>query len=211
MFILAIGLAYVLGSIPSGYLLTKVLKGIDIRRYGSGNFGATNVFRVVGPLAGVTVLILDALKGIIAVTVLTDFVLHAQTGLDLVLVRLVLGLAAICGHNWTVFLQFKGGKGVATTAGVLVGLSWKIPPLGLIGVFCLVIWMLVVLTTGFVSLGSIIASCALPIFMLAFNQPFKLIIFAAALCLFVVYRHKSNIRRLLRGEEGKIFRSRKQP
>jgi len=207
MLILTIILSYLLGSIPVGYILTRALKGIDIRRYGSGNFGATNVFRVVGPVAGVVVLVLDILKGVIPVTLFGDFLLRSHPDIDQVIVRLVLGLVSVCGHNWTIFLKFKGGKGVATTAGALLGLSFKIPSLGLIAGLCLGIWVLVVLVTGYVSLGSIIASISLPVFMVVFNQPFKLLIFAVALCLFVVYRHKSNIGRLLRGEEGKIFRS----
>lgn len=207
MLILAIILSYLLGSVPVGYILGRLLKGIDIRRYGSGNFGATNVFRVVSPVAGVVVLVLDMLKGVIAVIVIGDFLLHSLPQLDQVLVRLSLGLAAVCGHNWTLFLKFKGGKGVATTAGALLGLSFKIPQLGLIAVFCLGVWVLVVLITGFISLASIVASLALPLFMLVFKQPFRLLIFGVVLCLFVVYRHKSNIRRLLRGEEKRIFQS----
>ena len=207
MLILAIILSYLLGSIPVGYVLGRLLKDIDVRRYGSGNFGATNVFRVVSPAAGVSVLVLDMLKGVIAVIAIGDFLLHSLPQLDQVLVRLSLGLAVVCGHNWTVFLKFKGGKGVATTAGALLGLSFKIPQLGLIAVFCLGVWVLVVLITGFISLASIVASLALPLFMLVFNQPFRLLIFGVVLCLFVVYRHKSNIRRLLRGEEKKIFQS----
>lgn len=207
MLILALVLSYLLGSIPIGYILSRALKGIDIRKHGSGNFGATNVFRVVSPWAGIVVLVLDALKGALPVTVLGDFLIQSSPGLDEVLVRLLLGVAAVCGHNWTVFLKFKGGKGVATSAGALLGLSFKIPQLGLIAGLCLGVWILVLLTTGFVSLASIVASIALPLFMLSFGQPLKLIIFSVALCLFVVYRHKSNIGRLLRKEEKKAFKS----
>ncbi len=209
MFILAIILSYLLGSIPVGLILSRSLKGIDIRRYGSGNFGATNIYRVVGPAAGIAVLILDMLKGIIPVTFFADFVLRNLTEYDPVLVRLILGMASVCGHNWTIFLKFKGGKGVATTAGALLGLSIEMPCLGLIAGFCLGVWVLVLLLSGFVSLASIIAAVSLPVFTLIFNQPFKLIFFSVAVCLFVVYRHKSNIRRLLRGEEKKLFRSKK--
>lgn len=207
MLILAASLSYLLGSIPVGYVLVRVLKGIDVRQYGSGNFGATNVFRVAGPPAGIVVLVLDVLKGVFVVTVIADFLLRNQPGFDHILVRLILGLACVCGHNWTIFLKFKGGKGVATSAGALLGLSFKIPSLGLIAGLCLGIWLLVVLVTGFVSLSSILAAFALPVFMLVFSQPFKLLIFAVALCLFVIYRHKSNIRRMLRGEERRIFSS----
>jgi glycerol-3-phosphate acyltransferase PlsY len=201
VFIVAIIFSYLVGSIPVGYIFGRVLKGIDIRHYGSGNVGATNVFRVLGPIPGVIVLTLDMIKGLLPVTVIADFVL----GFDHILVRLILGLVAVCGHNWTIFLKFKGGKGVATTAGALLGLSLKIPQFGLIALLCLGIWVLVLLTTGFVSLSSISASIALPVFMLIFDQPLKLLIFAVLLCLFVLVRHKSNISRLLRGEEKKIF------
>jgi len=206
MLIFAAIFSYLLGSIPVGYILGRVLKGIDVRCLGSGNFGATNVFRVISPTAGAIVLILDILKGLIAVTVIGDFVLHSVPEADQILVRLVLGICAVCGHNWTAFLKFKGGKGVATSTGVLLGLSLKIPQLGLIVGLCLGVWVLVLLITGFVSLSSIVASISLPIFLLVFNQPLELLIFGVALCLFVVYRHKSNIRRLLRGEEGNIHR-----
>ncbi len=206
MLILAIIASYLLGSVPVGYIVARYLKGIDIRRYGSGNLGATNVFREVSPAAGLVVLILDILKGLIPVVVFGDFVLGNFAHLDDVLVRLFLGLAAVCGHNWTVFLKFKGGKGVATTAGALLGLSIKIPSLGLIVGLCLGLWVLVLLTSGFVSLASIVAACALPIFMVIFNQPLRLVIFAIVVCLFGIFRHKSNIRRMLRGEEKKLFR-----
>lgn len=206
MLIFAAIFSYLLGSIPVGYILGRVLKGIDVRCFGSGNFGATNVFRVISPTAGAIVLILDILKGLIAVTVIGDFVLHSVPEADQILVRLVLGICAVCGHNWTAFLKFKGGKGVATSTGVLLGLSLKIPQLGLIVGLCLGVWVIVLLISGFVSLSSIVASISLPVFMLVFNQPPKLLIFGVALCLFAVYRHKSNIRRLLRGEEGNIYR-----
>lgn len=203
--VLAMVISYLLGSIPTGYILTRALKGVDIRSFGSGNFGATNVFRVVNPVAGLAVLVLDMLKGVICVTFLGDFALTNLTHLDPILIRLILGVAAVCGHNWTVFLKFKGGKGVATSAGALLGLSFKIPQLGLIAGLCLGVWLLIVFATGWVSLGSILAGISLPVFMLVFHQPFELLVFSAALCLFVVYRHKSNIGRMLRGEEQNIF------
>lgn len=201
MLILAIILSYFVGAIPIGYIFSRVLKGIDIRKYGSGNIGATNVFRVVSPPAGLVVLLLDMLKGLLPVVILGDML----SGYDPVFIRILLGITAVCGHNWTIFLQFKGGKGIATTAGVLLGLSIKVHSLGIIALLCLLIWMAVVWTTGYVSLGSILAACAFPILMLVFGQPVKLVLFAAALGLFAIYRHKSNIYKLLRGEEHKIF------
>lgn len=207
--ILAAGSSYLIGSIPVGYILSKCLRGIDIRCQGSGNVGATNVFRVIGPIPGIIVLVLDMLKGLIPVTILADFVLHYTANLDPVLVRLMMAVAAVCGHNWTVFLQFKGGKGVATIAGALVGLSLKIPPLGLIAGLSLVVWLVTLLITRYVSLASMVAVCLLPLLTAIFNQPLKLVIFAAALAMFTLFRHKSNIRRLMRGEERKIFSPKK--
>lgn len=206
MFYALLILSYLLGAIPVGYILTRLLKRIDIRQYGSGNVGATNVYRVVGPVAGIAVLALDIVKGVIPVTVFGDYLLRSLPEFDPLLVRLLFGLAAVCGHNWTIFLQFKGGKGVATTAGALVGLSFKIPQLGLVAGLSLGIWLVVLFSTGYVSLASIVACLALPILVIIFDQPGKLLIFTIALCLFVIYRHKSNIHRMLRGEEGKIFR-----
>lgn len=205
--ILAIVISYILGSIPAGYILGRALKGIDVRRYGSGNFGATNVFRVIGPAAGLAVLLFDMLKGAIPVILFGNFVLQGSPGLDPILVPLSLAVATVCGHNWALFLNFQGGKGVATTIGAFLGLSFKIPHLGLLVGLCLGIWALVVLATGFVSLGSILASISLPILIMVFNLPFKLLAVSVLLCLFVVYRHKSNISRLLRKEEKSIFQA----
>ena len=206
MLIFGLILSYLIGALPTGYILTRALKGVDIRKYGSGNVGATNVYRVVGPAAGIIVLILDILKGAVPVVVLGDLLLAWSGGMDADIMRLGLGVAAVCGHNWPVFLRFKGGKGVATSAGVLLGLSLRLPQLGLLLGLCIGVWLLGLLVTGFVSLASILAALALPIFALIFGQPFKLLIVTVLLCLFVVYRHKSNISRLLKGEEKRIFR-----
>ncbi len=209
MFVLMAIMAYLLGAIPVGFVLTKFIRGIDIRKYGSGNFGATNVYRVVGKIPGIVVLVLDMLKGFIPVTLFGDLLLQRAAGLDPIFVRTVMAMSAVCGHNWTIFLGFKGGKGIATTAGALLGLSLTIPQLGLIMGVCLAVWLIVVLITGFVSLGSMAAALTLPICMILFNQPFKLLIFSAILCLFAMYRHKSNIRKLLQGEEKKVFSAKK--
>ncbi|MFH1046641.1 MAG: glycerol-3-phosphate 1-O-acyltransferase PlsY [Candidatus Omnitrophota bacterium] len=203
--LLSLAASYLLGSVPVAYIISRALKGIDIRQHGSGNVGATNVFRVVGPAAGVTVFILDMLKGFIPVTIFADFALHSETSIDMTLLRMLIGVVCICGHNWTIFLGFKGGKGMATSAGVILGLSLKIPALGMIMGLCVLIWILVFLISGYVSLASIIAAFGLPLLMIVFNQPFKLVIFGVVLCLFAVYRHKSNIKRMLQGEERRNF------
>ena len=199
-FILFIGFvsAYLIGSIPTAYIFGKVLKGIDIRQYGSGNVGATNVFRVIGKTPGIIALIIDALKGFICVTYVASFFLYIVPVVRPELYKILIGLFSIAGHNWTVFLKFKGGKGVATSAGVAIGLIPKIFWLGFL------VWLVVFFVTGFVSLSSIIAVISVPILTLAFGQPGEIVVFMCLLCLVIVYKHRSNIKRLHNGEEKRI-------
>ena len=204
--ILAAFASYLVGAIPFGYIITKILRRVDIRTLGSHNPGATNVYRSVGPVPGVITLVLDIAKGIVPVIVFGDLALSTEPCMSLVLVRLIIAVAAVCGHNWTVFLGFRGGKGMATSAGVLIGLSVKIPTLGMIVGLCLGCWIIVFFLSGYVSLASIAAAILLPIFMAVFSQPVELVVFAVALCLFAVYRHKSNDGRLLRGQERRMFK-----
>ena len=199
-FILFLGLlvAYLIGSIPTAYLFGRVLKGIDIRGYGSGNVGATNTFRVIGRVPGLIVLAIDIAKGFLCAGYVASFFMLASPVARPELYRVLVGLATIVGHNWTIFLRFKGGKGVATSAGVVIGL---IP-----GIFWLgfAVWAIVFLITGYVSLASIIASITVPVFTLIFNEPTEIVIFLSILCLLIVYRHRFNIRRLKQGEEKRI-------
>jgi glycerol-3-phosphate acyltransferase PlsY len=199
-FILVLGFAaaYVIGSIPTAYIFGKIMKGIDIREYGSGNVGATNVFRVIGKVPGIIVLILDAAKGLVCVACIAPMVLFFAPVTRPELYRILIGLSAIAGHNWTLFLKFKGGKGVATSAGVAIGLIPKIFWLGFL------VWLITFFISGFVSLASIIAVISIPIFTLAFGEPAEIVIFMCLLCLIIVYKHKPNIRRLARGEEKRI-------
>jgi glycerol-3-phosphate acyltransferase PlsY len=190
--------AYIIGSIPTAYIFGKVLKGIDIREYGSGNIGATNVFRVIGKTPGIIVLIIDIIKGYISATYLASGFLYLAPVTRPELYRILIGLSAIAGHNWTLFLKFKGGKGVAASAGVVIGLIPKIFWLGFL------VWLITFFITGFVSLGSIIAVISIPIFTLAFGEPVEIVVFLCLLCLIIVYKHKPNIRRLARGEEKRI-------
>lgn len=192
-------ICYLLGSIPTAFIFGKLLRRIDIRKYGSGNVGATNVFRVIGALPAFFVLAIDMGKGIIGVTLVAD-VWKMSSDVE----RLLLGLSVICGHNWPVFLKFHGGKGVATSAGVLLGLGLKTKGLGIIFVICLLIWLIIVFLTRFVALGSISAALSLPLMSVIFNQPLEIILFMLIISLFVVYRHKSNIRGLTTGKEKKI-------
>ena len=197
--ILGLFLSYLIGSFPTGYVAGKILKNIDIRDFGSGNMGATNVLRVLGKGPGALVLIIDIVKGAVPTVFLADML-----GLSSNLHRVLFGLMAVAGHNWTVFLNFKGGKGIATGLGVLLGLTVKI--VSLRGVFGLTIavWLGVFLASGYVSLSSLAAATSLPLWMVVFGQPLELILLGIVFCIFVVIRHRSNIKRLLEGAEHRI-------
>lgn len=198
---LSLILAYLIGSIPTSFIFAKVLKGTDIRKHGSGNVGATNVFRVVGKLPAVIVLLLDIFKGVFSVLFLSNVFFNNTIGITVGLgvYKILLGACAIAGHAWSVFLKFKGGKGVATTAGVIFVLA----PQVLIASF--IVWVGVFSVLRIVSVASIISSMFLPIFGIIFGQPLSNILFYVFLCIIGTYKHKSNIRRLVRGEEKRLF------
>ena len=193
--------AYALGSLPTSYIAAKLLGKIDIREHGSGNAGATNVFRVIGKTPGIIVLFIDILKGYVAVVLLPEFFLNNFIGVHagIELYEILLGTCAIAGHVWNPFLKFKGGKGVATTAGVLLGLS----PGVIAGGF--ILWAAVFGVTRIVSIASIAAAVSLPVFAVLFNKSIYLVLFCVVLCIIGTYKHKSNIRRLARGEEKKLI------
>ena len=194
--------SYLIGAIPTGYLAGRILKNIDIREHGSKNMGATNVMRTLGKGPGMVVLLIDILKGILPILIFANaFDLHQPE------VLVALGVCSVIGHNWTVFLGFKGGKGVATTLGVLIGLSLEIPGIRPVLLLTIVVWMILFLIFGYVSLASIAAGVALPLLMVYFNEPFALKIMSILLCVFVVFRHRSNISRLTRGQENSIKRT----
>lgn len=195
--------SYLIGSIPTAYIFGKVIKGIDIRKLGSGNVGATNAMRVLGKKAGITVLLLDIFKGFSVVVFLGDLLSPKITVVPDEAIRLILGLCSICGHNWTVFLNFKGGKGVATTIGVILGLSVKIAGLKLI-LAVLLTWLLVFLITRIVSISSVVSAVALPVYLVIFKQSKILIIFGVLLAVFIVIRHTSNLKRLIQGKEPRL-------
>ena len=181
-------LGYVFGSIPCGLWLVKAFHGIDIRNYGSGNIGTTNVFRTVGPKTAAAVLAGDMLKGIVALYIISKF------SADPVIVA-VTALGALLGHNYSLFLGFKGGKGVATGLGLfLYMLPWG-------AAAGLGVWIIIVLITRYVSLGSVIAALAAASAGWYLNYPVPFAVFGT---LFVIIRHKDNIRRLLDGTESKI-------
>lgn len=190
-FLLGFVLGHVCGSVPSGLWLVQAFHGIDIRNYGSKNIGTTNVFRTVGPKAAVLVLIADAFKGILAVGIMSYF-FHNP------LLDVVTALGALLGHNYSIFLGFKGGKGVATALGLLIFMMPKVA-LSSFG-----IWLVCVLLTRYVSLGSIMAAIFTPPLAWYLGYPSAYVIFSVVAAFFVVLRHKENIHRLLTGTESKI-------
>lgn len=192
-------LAYLIGSIPVAYIFGRMLKGLDIREHGSGNMGATNAFRVLGKGPGMMVLILDIIKGIVPVTLVSN-----AFGLGDALSLVIIAVATVAGHNWTVFLHFKGGKGMATSLGCLIGLGFQFQGLRIILLLVTMTWLALFLLFGFVSLASIAAAVVFPILMVAFFEPFALIIMSIVLCIFTVFAHRSNIKRLVRGHENRV-------
>lgn len=197
-------IAYLIGSIPTAYIFGRILKGVDIREYGSGNVGATNVFRVVGKIPGIIALVLDILKGFVVIKFVPGIFPDIFVGISPETqggILILLGGAAVAGHMWTIFLRFKGGKGVATTAGVMAGLA----P----GIFAaaLGVWIFIFVLWKYVSLASIIAAISLPIFAVTAHKQITFIIFSTLLCMVGVYAHKDNIKRLLQGTEKKIIKA----
>ena len=192
-------LSYLLGSIPTGYLVAKA-KGVDIRSVGSGNIGATNVFRILGKGAGIFVLTADALKGAWAVLVVAPFGagLDASGGAMPQNFPALAGISAILGHNYTCWLRFKGGKGIATTAGVFAALA----PAAL-GI-ALAAWLVVFAASRYVSLASIVAAVALPLAVWLMGNGALLIGVSTALGALAIYKHKANLQRLLAGTESRI-------
>jgi len=195
---LGIVVAYLVGSIPTAYIFARLFRGVDIRQYGSGNVGATNAFRVIGKVPAIIVLAIDIFKGYVATTFIANSFLYIIPATRPELYQVLCGLAAIAGHNWSVFLKFKGGKGVATSAGVVAGLIPKIFWLGF------TTWAVAFLLTGYVSVASILASVVIPIFTLVFGESTEIVVFMSVLCVIIVYKHRSNLKRLRKGEEKKI-------
>ena len=199
-------LSYLLGAVPFGLLAGRVLKGIDIRQHGSGNIGATNALRVLGKPIGITVHVLDIAKGFVASFALARLLAWGNGGLVPVL-GIVCGSAAILGHILPVTLRFRGGKGMATSLGVFVGLAWL--PTLIAGL----LWLVVTKATRYVSVASMASVVSIPITMALVPDPLnagarswarpELIAFGAVVALLVIARHKSNIKRLLAGAENK--------
>ena len=201
IFIISLLAAYLIGSIPTSYLVGKMTRGIDLRRQGSGNLGATNAFRVLGWKIGVFVLICDVLKGAVPVLVFSGIVAE-KGGLGLAKhnIGLVIGLAAILGHMFTVFMNFRGGKGVAASMGVFLALA-PLPFLITFAACALIIGL-----TRYVSAGSLAGAGLLPVLVYVFYpERVFFLVFTAVVGLLVIIRHRSNIVRLVNGKENKLF------
>lgn len=194
---LCLTLAYLMGSIPTAVWLGRLRFGLDVREHGSGNAGATNTFRVLGKQAGVFVLSIDLLKGLAATQLA-----HLAEGppVDALTFRLLLGVAAVVGHVFPIWVGFRGGKGVATIFGALIGIHWHVTLLMLVAFF------LVMALTRYVSLASMLASLLFPVALFILEGMGDLVrtLTAIFLSLFIIYTHRSNIRRLLEGEENKF-------
>jgi glycerol-3-phosphate acyltransferase PlsY len=188
--------SYLLGAIPTSYLLSRLFAGIDLRQHGSGNLGATNLYRVLGWKYAVPAGVFDMAKGLIPVVVFAPRVSDSE------LFALACGVAAILGHVFSVFVRFKGGKGVATAAGVMLGLT----PVAL--AVSAAVWALLVRLTGYVSLGSIVAAAILPLGVYALDNPSTPAVFwiATGIAVGVIVLHRKNIQRLLKGTENRFGR-----
>jgi glycerol-3-phosphate acyltransferase PlsY len=204
----AVLLAYIFGSFPTGYLAGRLLKGIDIREVGSGSTGATNVLRTLGKVPGAFVLLIDALKGVLSINLVyvlfniapSQNLMPSTVNVEVwqpYLVTLA-GLAALLGHSKSIFLGFTGGKSVATGVGILLAISWQV------GLSTLSVFGVVIAISRIVSLSSIAGAVAVSILMVIFHQPLAYILLGFAGGLYVIIRHRTNIERLIAGTEPKI-------
>ena len=196
-------LSYLVGSIPTSIIVSKLFFGFDIRDRGSGNAGGTNAFRIMGWKVGLLVMILDLGKGVLATYLISQLRIDSLTW-PLVYIQIIAGTAAVIGHIWTIFAGFRGGKGVGTAAGMLLVLY----PISF--VICLLIFFLILLTTRYVSVSSMTAAVFLPIVLyllhVLVNRPVSmpLLVLAISMAILIVFTHRSNIQRLIHGNENRI-------
>ena len=188
-------IAYLIGSIPTGYLIVKAKTGEDIRTIGSGSTGATNVKRVLGKNYFFLVMILDALKGALPIILAKIF---ATVGSTIGIAPVIAAIAVIIGHSKSIFLQFKGGKSVASGVGTIIALNW------IAGIIIAVIWGIITYSTKYVSVGSIIALLISPIVMYLLHAPIGYIAYCILGAIYIVYLHRENIKRLIQGCENKV-------
>ena len=196
--LVGLGVAYLLGSVPTGYWIARAAKGIDIRQFGSGNIGSSNVGRVLGRPWGITVLILDILKGTLAVILGQKIFFDVAGPFSLDAYKILCAAMAVCGHNWTVFLWFRGGKGVATSAGALLGLS----PLLLL--LTAAIWGIVARISGYISVASMAAGIGFCALTFVVRTSLEMKIFGLVMTAMLIFRHRENLRRLAQGREPKM-------
>lgn len=194
-FALVVAASYLIGSIPTGYIIVKLFTGQDIRTIGSGSTGATNVKRVMGKKWFFIVMLLDALKGALPVVCTALF---ATALSEYGVLPVVAAVCAILGHSKSVFLEFTGGKSVATGVGTLVALNWQA------GLIIAAVWSIVTWVSKYVSLGSIVALAIAPIVMLFLHAPVAYIVYALIAAIYVIYLHRENIKRLKNGNENKV-------
>jgi len=190
--VLIITICYLLGSLPFGYIVGKLFKKIDIREFGSGNIGATNAFRILGPSLASLVVMGDIGKGILSIYLLK------YLNIDSSLILTIAGLAVICGHDWSLFLGFKGGKGIATTFGVVFALN------PIISILAVMVWGVVLIISRYASLSSICAIISIFVFTILFKQPYEYIGFSAIIIILGIFNHKENIKRLKSKKESKF-------
>ena len=188
-------IAYLIGSIPTGYIIVKAKTGQDIRTEGSGSTGATNVKRVLGKNYFFLVMLLDAFKGALPVVLAKLF---ATVGVSVGLAPVIAAVAVIIGHSKSIFLQFKGGKSVASGVGTILALNW------IVGLIIALVWGVITYTTKYVSVGSIIALIVSPFVMYFLHAPIAYVAYCALGAIYIVYLHRENIKRLINGNENKV-------
>ncbi len=196
--------AYLIGAIPFAYIFTRLTKHRDIRQEGSRNVGATNVIRVAGKRIALLVLTLDILKGVIAVSLLATFFLKV-TAINQLNLRLVFATAVVIGHVWPISLNFKGGKGFATTLGVCFGLSFYMVEFRFLILVAITIWFLLFIITRYVSVGSMSAALSLPLTAALKGFDFEIVLFCIFIAVLVIFKHHENIKGLITKRETKLY------
>ena len=198
--VVAVLLAYFIGSIPSAIWVSKWFFGIDVRDYGSNNAGATNTFRVIGKVAGFIVLFFDILKGWISVKLLTNLIFYDPNSLEFINMQLIVGITAVLGHVFPIYEKFQGGKGVATLMGIILAINFSA------AIGCVIIFLVIFLFFNYVSLGAIVAAIFFPIITIFILrvESLSLIYFSIFISILVILTHKPNIFRLLNKDENKM-------
>ena len=186
-------ISYLIGSIPSGYIIARIWRGIDIRKCGSGNIGFTNILRVIGPVPGLITLFLDIFKGLFVVCLIKWFM-----GKPYEVEMLLPAISVVIGHNYSLFLSFQGGRGVATGLGVILGFSPLVTGLSFL------VWLIVVIVFRYVSLGSIVTTASLPLIVFLLKKPPFLFYLSILLAILIIIKHIPNIKRLIAGRENRM-------